>query len=319
MSFVGCPKDVLQQVNQFWSMLDDLSQNDPKAYQRFIEKQMKEGVEFSAAPELNSCLRTELLEPKKGLLYINICGWRRVPAPQDPSEATPVCGGKLETGTDEGGDWYTVLDVALSPAVLQECKDRREMDQVYMLALSFTEQQHGLRLSHQYTVISCSPKGSLEDLYRRLQFRQQPNSGKQPDTVTQTPVELLQQISSLRLEESEEDPAAQLISGPAEHRKKNLIQVISSSFTAQPQKPEYQLEVNTDAAGLPRSVELTVQLPKVCSMSECQLSISKDDVLLEVEDVYHLLLQLPEIVIEESASATFNKKKRSLTLRVAVL
>lgn len=44
----------------------------------------------------------------------------------------------------------------------------------------------------------------------------------------------------------------------------------------------------------------------------------QDDVLLEVEDVYYLLLEFPKIVIEDSASAIFNKKKRQLTLRVDV-
>ncbi|GLD62706.1 PIH1 domain-containing protein 2 [Lates japonicus] len=68
-----------------------------------------------------------------------------------------------------------------------------------------------------------------------------------------------------------------------------------------------------------RSVELTVELPKVCSMSESQLRISKDDVLLEVEDVYYLLLELPKTVNEDTASAIFNKKKRRLTLKVDIL
>ncbi|KAM3875124.1 PIH1 domain-containing protein 2 [Diretmus argenteus] len=322
MSSTGGPNEVLQQLSHVWSMLDDLSQNDPQTYRELIEKQMKEGAEFRAPPEIDSCLRTEILEPKKGLLFINICGWKRVPAPQDPSKPVPICGGKLETDMDESGGGYTVLDVALSPVVLQESKDRSEMKQVYMLALSFAQQQHGLRVSHQYTMVSCSLKGSLDDLHRRLGYRQQPNSTKQPGTATQTPAALLQHISSLRMEECNEDQdelAAQLIFGPAEDKKENLIQVISSTFTAQLQEPEYQLKVNTDAQGISRSVELIVELPKACCMTECQLSISKDDVLLEVEDLYHLLLDLPESVNEESASATFNKKKRRLTLRAAVL
>uniref|UniRef100_A0A3B5B5T8 PIH1 domain containing 2 n=1 Tax=Stegastes partitus TaxID=144197 RepID=A0A3B5B5T8_9TELE len=191
MSSAGSTEDVLQQVNQLWSMLDDLSENDPAGYRRFIEKQMKEGDEFRSPPELHSTLCTEILEPKKGLLYVNICSWKRVPAPQDPSRPLP-------------------------------------------------------------------------------------------------------------------------------HIKKDLIQVISTTFV-EPQKPEYQLEVKTDTAGAPRSMELTVELPKVCSMSECQLRMSKDDVLLEVEDVYYLLVEFPKTVNEDTASAIFNKKKRRLTLKVDVL
>lgn len=51
----------MKQVEQFWSMLDDLSQNDPAAYRGFIQRQMKEGAEFSSPPELDSCLCTEML------------------------------------------------------------------------------------------------------------------------------------------------------------------------------------------------------------------------------------------------------------------
>lgn len=96
-----------------------------------------------------------------------------------------------------------------------------------------------------------------------------------PPTATQTPGSLLKQISSLREGENEGSPTVRLTSDPAEHQKKNLIQVISSTVTARPQKPEYQLSVNSDPEGISRSVELTVELPKVSAMSECQLRISQ--------------------------------------------
>lgn len=73
-----------------------------------------------------------------------------------------------------------MLDVAVNPAVLQESTP--DKTEVYMLALSFAEQQHGMRLSEQYTVVSCSPKSSPDDLHRRLGFRQWPNTSKQLDT-----------------------------------------------------------------------------------------------------------------------------------------
>lgn len=45
----------------------------------------------------------------------------------------------------------------------------------------------------------------------------------------------------------------------------------------------------------------------------------QDDVFLEVEDLYYLLVDFPETVNEDTASAIFNKKKRRLTLKVNVL
>lgn len=71
-----------------------------------------------------------------------------------------------------------MLDVALNPAVLQGSKDNKE---VFMLALSFAQKQYGLSLSQGYSVVSCSPKSSPDDLHRRLGFQQWPNASKQPD------------------------------------------------------------------------------------------------------------------------------------------
>lgn len=46
---------------------------------------------------------------------------------------------------------------------------------------------------------------------------------------------------------------------------------------------------------------------------------TQEDVLLEVEDVYYLLLEFPKTVNEDTAAAIFNKKKRRLTLKVDIL
>ncbi|XP_029571199.1 PIH1 domain-containing protein 2 [Salmo trutta] len=61
------------------------------------------------------------------------------------------------------------VDVAFSPAVPQQAqKDKREKDQVHLLALSFTQQQHGLLLAQQYNICSSKLKGTLEDMQCRL-------------------------------------------------------------------------------------------------------------------------------------------------------
>lgn len=318
MSSFGCSEDVLQQANQFWSMLDDLCQDDPEGYRKFTDK-LKEGAEFRAAPALESCLCTHMLEPNEGLLYINLCSWKRVPAPQHPSKPLPLCAGKLETEANRGQGGYSVLDVAVNPGVLLECKSNKtEMNQLCIILLNFAQQQHNLKLSIQYTLVSSSPKSNLDDLYRRLGFQQGPITATKSDQgneiASQTPASLLQQISSFRSEEQEISDAHK----PREHKKKDLIEVISSTFVPL-RRPEYHLELKPDTAGVPRSVKLTVELPKVSTMSECQLQISKDDVLLEVEDVYYLLLDFPKLVNEDSATAVFDKKKQQLTLKVNLL
>jgi len=47
--------------------------------------------------------------------------------------------------------------------------------------------------------------------------------------------------------------------------------------------------------------------------------ILKDDILLEVEDIYYLHLPFPELVKEETCIATFSKNKQTLDVLVTVL
>ncbi|KAL0973239.1 hypothetical protein UPYG_G00200850 [Umbra pygmaea] len=326
MSSLGCnlnvtAKEDLQPINQLWSMLEDLSQNHPERYQKLMKNQMKQRTDYCAPPQPNCCLQTELLEPKKGLLFINLCGWKRVPAPLDENKPVSVIGGQLETETNEG-ECYSVVDVAVSPVVLEQA-DRAVMNQVHLLAMRFTQQKHGLRLSQKYTISSCKLKGCLKDMLRRFSSLKSPSPPT--NTVSHTPASLIQQISSLREGQSNDSTSVQFTTpvqqncGQGDQSKNNLIQVISSSVTAQPQRPKHQLTVYSDGCGLSRSLELTVELPKVRSIADCHLSISQDDVLLEVEEIYHLYLVLPENVKEESATATFNKNNKILRLLVSLL
>lgn len=65
-----------------------------------------------------------------------------------------------------------------------------------------------------------------------------------------------------------------MIHGPLESKRPDLIQVIATA-DAPPQQPRHRLQLKTDAAGAARRLELTVELPKVSSVSECHLRISK--------------------------------------------
>ena len=51
----------------------------------------------------------------------------------------------------------------------------------------------------------------------------------------------------------------------------------------------------------------------------CMYFSLQDDILLEVEDLYYLLLEFPQPVKEDPVSAIFNKKKRRLTLTLEVV
>lgn len=50
----------LSQVNQLWSLLDDMAENNPDDYKVFIERQMRDRAEYLSPPEPHSCLRTSV-------------------------------------------------------------------------------------------------------------------------------------------------------------------------------------------------------------------------------------------------------------------
>ena len=57
----GYSKDsMMQQAQHVWSMLDDMANNDPAAYKKFIDKQMAEKKEFMAPPEPHMCIQTQM-------------------------------------------------------------------------------------------------------------------------------------------------------------------------------------------------------------------------------------------------------------------
>ncbi|XP_037402715.1 PIH1 domain-containing protein 2 isoform X2 [Pygocentrus nattereri] len=279
---------------------------------------LREGAEYLSPPEPHCCLRASL-QPEEGILYVNLCGWKRVPAPTSSTQPLPVCGGRLETVSEENENYY-IVDVALNPEVLQRAEgDTQEKEQIHLLALSFIQQHHNLNLSKHFTVTKGKLKGSVQNVKSRLMAPPQ-SKFSSPNPQTESATSLIQQISSLRMEETKEDSTIHLSVGQEEGRAQpGLIEVICSTESAQPQLPKHQFTVCAETGDSSRSLKLSVELPGVRSVSQCELSITQDDILLKVEEMYYLHLQFPERVNEESCCASYNKKKHVLTVTASVL
>ncbi|XP_015456265.3 PIH1 domain-containing protein 2 [Astyanax mexicanus] len=311
---------VLQQVSQFWSILDDMSQNNPEAYRTFIQRHLREGADCLSPPQPHCCISTSIQRPEKGILYVNLCGWKRVPAPTSPTQPIPVCGGKLET-IKEKNENYSIVEVAFNPEVLQRAEENtQEKEQIHLLALSFIQQQHKLSLSQQVMITKTKLKGTVQNMIRRLTPQQQQDKSSPSKPLTEPASSLLQQISSLRMEENKEDSSIQLSVGQEEGKAKSgLIEVISSTDSSKPQQPKHQITVCSESSDSSWILKLNVELPGVCSVSQCHLSITQDDVLLEVDDMYYLHLRWPESVNEETCCAAFHKKKHMLIVTADLL
>ncbi|XP_070621953.1 PIH1 domain-containing protein 2 isoform X2 [Erythrolamprus reginae] len=305
-----CSSDeMLTKATQLWTMLDDMAENNPKSYCHFMQQQLKEAKQHYAPPEPWLCLKTSILEPTKTGLFINLCRWSRIPAPKSPSEPVLLSPGKMETQSEV----YSILDLAYSPSVLERLEDSPPAkDQLIHMSLKYVEEHFNVTLSHSWSVAKFKLKGSLERMRESL-GRQEPPLAVPQRTPNKV---MLSQLRSLVAEDN-----SGLIMPAAENTpvfKKPLIEEISTADNLEAPEPAYKMTTKKDADEKPLEIELKIELPGVCGVSECDLSVSKDDVLVECLEKYRLRVDLPASVDEEATSATFCKKKGVLLVRMPV-
>ena len=70
---------MLDQAQRIWSMLDELAEQNPEGYSRFIQHQMKDGAEMMKPPEPGMCMRTHMVSVDQYAVraqstYMHRCG-----------------------------------------------------------------------------------------------------------------------------------------------------------------------------------------------------------------------------------------------------
>ncbi|KAF4008877.1 hypothetical protein G4228_000094 [Cervus hanglu yarkandensis] len=228
-------KGLLTQVTQFWNLLDDLAESNPEGYQKFIQQQLKEGKELCAAPEPQLCLQTRILKPKEKLLFINLCQWKRIPAPESATHPVPLSIGR-------------------------------------------------------------------------------------PEDISETSELTLEKIRSSTVSNSDQFPQLLLLKDQVSSKTACLIEEISSTeIEVEMKRPAYELKIVADQNEKPLKIELKVELPGINSVSLCDLSVSEDDILIEVSEKYRLHLNLPESVDTEMTTAKFIKEKATLIVTMPLV
>ncbi|XP_069803247.1 PIH1 domain-containing protein 2 [Dendropsophus ebraccatus] len=315
------PDQLLSQVNQFWSMLDDMAENSPQSYQKFIQRHLEEGKEFMAPAEPHLCLQTKILDPDERLLFINVCGWKRIPSPESDGHPVPLMAGELEDTSDGA-----VISIAYSPDVLKTAdKDPIEQDQLIRLAMKYIEQQHKVTLCHSYHIAPFKLKGTIQQMKKSLEGigkKQKITKGRTEDVTDKPLLEQLRSIAVKDEEKAEPKTHIEIMKESKTKAKVGLIEVISSTKLNEDDltpPPHHELSVIRDKAGNSLKLILTANLEGVRSVSSCDLNVSKDDLLLEVPGKYRLHLDLPELVNEETITAKYNRANGTLTVTMSVL
>uniref|UniRef100_A0A0B7A7Y4 PIH1 domain-containing protein 2 n=1 Tax=Arion vulgaris TaxID=1028688 RepID=A0A0B7A7Y4_9EUPU len=325
------------QAQQLWSMLDDMSENNPTAYKKFIQQQMKEAKEHMSPPESHMCVQVTLLSKTAKPLFINFCSWKHVPEPKSSEDPVPVVGTPISQEKDDTGS-FSLVSVAFNPRVLEKygrhAKNHVDGDTLVQLALDYIEHEQKVKVTRTYVVlpIDTPHKGDINLV--RLYFSKLSNKNGQGFEKQMGDLEntfgpltshekdsLLSQLSRITEDSSNGTsgfqtdnshgvlPEIKLTGISNTPSKKGLIEEINDNKI---QTPKYSLE--TCESEMRRQLVLKVDLPGVKSVSECQLDISEDDVMLKVPGHYELKVKLPNLIDDDQAIAKFSKKLSVLTL-----
>ncbi|XP_048369174.1 PIH1 domain-containing protein 2 [Sphaerodactylus townsendi] len=305
-------EDMLAKASQLWTMLDDMAENSPESYHQFMQEQFNSAKQYYAPPEPFLCLEALILEPTENRLFVNLCSWNKVPPPQSRFDPVPLNAGKMDMFAKS--DSCSIVDIAYNPSVLEQEKNPLEKDRLIRLSLKFIEQRYSITLSPTYSIAKVKMKGSLERMRQSLQ-------GEKPTApLPKKSMKNERILDQLRIITApEEDRSLTLPTKNTGPPKPRLIEEIpGTERPAGPRSPAYEVTTRRDASGKVLKLEVKVEMPEVCCVSECDLSVSKDDLLIECPHKYRLHLNLPESVEEEAVSARFFKRKGILLITMPV-
>ncbi|XP_076457819.1 PIH1 domain-containing protein 2-like [Babylonia areolata] len=333
---------LLKQAQHIWSMLDDMAEQDPQAYSRFIEKQTNEYKQLKAPPQPHLCVRTQFLGTA---LYVNIMSWQRVPKPKSAEDNIPLFAAPLDNTVDKKmGETISTIAIATNPEVLAEygieAKDAEQRKDFINLTLDYVQHFCGRPVDRNFILLprNVQFKGDLEKAQQFFtdSLKKALKKDKEGQTAEQDPapdIDLPESMLSRLANISTSGAGTSQSNGSSQKtlddtpiilpetkselkptKKKQLIQELNSEETTL-RNPGYILEKSSSGDGL----ELKVDLPGVTSVSQCELDISEDDVKLYVEGQYELTVQLPSQINDSKARAKFSKKQSTLTLHMPLL
>lgn len=262
-----------------------------------------DSVEFVPKPGYVMKLRNK----KEEKVFINICTSEKVPAAKDVSDEelvkvlqsadptqyrVPMSLGEPHVEVDNRGQGCTAYDVVINPAFYNKIQNS-ELFKSFFLTIVFEglESKYDLELERNWTVLKNKKcMGVLQPHF--IRSKSKPVIMEMDDENTSTTKEAI-------LKET-----------------KKIEGVNSKSGVTTPQ---YHV-IKEPPDGRPEFLVIEVNLPGIKSTKDTTLDIGEDRLVLNVNpDKYHLDLDLPFDVNNETCGAQYNRKTKVLTLTLPVL
>ncbi|XP_076310419.1 PIH1 domain-containing protein 2-like [Tachypleus tridentatus] len=341
-------------AQEIWMMLDNLVENDPLLYRKFIEQQLKLTTLHMKPPKLVVTFKVELLNDRRKTIFINIFEWIRIPSPKEEKSPIPMLGTGpmplLKKVKERDNQDVLVIAVALHPDNLFKIKVEEKKQKDVMQAIRDFLATHNLCISHHYTVVT--PAGDIatqqEELFKQLnQLMQDHNSKKERnnDKITvfntfsslqihdekeplMTPIKT---VIKKKLNNKDQKPMNEKIARNQEGDiTKGNIEVVSEDYGVEKMQkengggeckekrqvcsPEYK--ITRQLVNNQMYVVICVHLPEVYSSQKSILSICQGNLTLLVNSPHDYIFNLHVgDVTEEKIQAKFLKKISVLVIK----
>ena len=296
-----------QQASQVWEMLDELAEEDPKAYESFIKQNLNQGSEIFSKPKSEVCIRAIFNTPPKKTaskyLYVNIFTWKQISEPKSTEAPVPMTCSDMKVLTIDKSECF-LISVAINPKLYAECcENKSELNQLFELVLTYVKDVRNLDIQLEFSRLKSPCKGdpsiSSTWLYEAIYRKTVP---QEPPTNTEnTPHrDLIEELSKLSVKES----------GPLKTQENSFGEKLIEEISVK-EKPLF-------SSGIIKSdnqevLKLCITLPQVKTVGELDLKISQDEVYLS-NLYYELSTNLEREIDETSVKAKFDKSTHILII-----
>lgn len=307
-----------KQASQIWEMLDDMAAQDPEGYAKFVQQNVEKGTELFAKPKSEVCIRTEFhTPPNKSVskyLYVNVFTWKKISEPKTSQSPIPMTSSQLKILSTGGADVF-VIAVAINPRVYEECcKDKTDLKDLFELTLTFVKDMRKLDIGSQFSRLKTNCKGdpvlSSNWLYETVFAKSLPekySTSAVDDGISNS--EMIDQLSKLTISKQENSQSTEKVG-------KKLIEEITQQKSEEKEIPLYTSAIKTRENQ--EVLRLCITLPKIETVDELDLQISRDELQLSSE-FYQLSINLEREVDETSVRAKFEKSKHFLRISLDCL
>lgn len=268
-------------------------------------------------PEAHMCVKTNLLDPKKCTLFINVFSWNQIPEPKSDSDPIPVFGKELIFDNN-----ICYINIAFNPQILNQYgknsgrNDEQEM--LINLSIKFVQNQNKCKIDEKnFTVLNSNCYG---DVNRNMTNLTQKQSEK-----VKSDMELAKEaLNSMGLDDKNlpDKLLGELacIGTEVQKHKENKVGLIEELDEKTLPKYEENFVQKKDGC----THEINVYLPKVNSFKECELNIDKNELVLNALNYNALKIDLLKNgqrydFYQDKIEAKFLKKKFVLKIKIPVI